>query len=80
MHFLAKFSIDNDESSVLPQPVDLLKVMLSLFCLMDIQGREFAWLFKICLYQWPVLGHFGTNLFQFGVRLDMTKLNSIIPV
>ena len=68
--------------SVLPQPVDLLKLVLNLFCTSNMQGRELCWhdfmkyVFNIVMCQdtWLLIW------FKFGVMLNITKLYSLILV
>ena len=68
--------------SILPQPVGLLKLTQTLFCEIDIQGRE------VCLHDF-MKKSFSTGLrldtcdwtgFKLDMVLDVTKFYSMIPL
>ena len=82
VHLLATWSINLDEIQYATTILDLLKLMLNLFCTSSIQGREFCWLdfmrcmFSIVMFQEPC----KMIYFKLGIMLITTKLYSVIPV
>ena len=69
--------------SVLPKLNGLLKLMLSLFCRNNIQGRELCWhdFYAICTFNIIMCQDTCEPVcFKLGVMLDTTQLYSLIPV
>ena len=81
-HFLANYAVDVDKMYLLPQAVGLLKLMLTSFCIINIQRR------KLCLgdfirytFNIGLLSNtYETIAFKLAVMLDTTKLSSFIWV
>ena len=68
--------------SLLPQPAGLLKLMLDLFCISDIDWRELSWRdfikYKINIVMcWDAC---ESICFKLGTMLGIPKLYSLIPV
>ena len=67
---------------MLPQPVGLFKLMLNWFCTSDIQGRELCWHdFMKCTFNIILCQDTCESIcYKLGMRLNATKLYSLIPV
>ena len=79
--FLENYLLIWMKSSVLSQPVGLLKFMLNLFCTNDIHGRELCWGdFMKCVFNILLCRHTCELIyFKLSLMLDTSKLYNLIP-
>ena len=74
LFFLMKFSL-------LPVPASLLKPMLDIFCISNIQGRQLSYVILLNIHiTKSCVGKLVNRFVKLGMMQDTTKLCDLIPV